>query len=357
MAMKSRIWAVLFVGFFSCFASFSQAANLDGLLDYEKNTVEIFQKFSPKVVSVHRLARVQRAFTKMHIPAGAGSGIIWDKDGHIVTNYHVVRGADDLAVTLDSMTVPARVIGAEPRKDIAILAISSPKALKRLQSFTPFELIRSRDLLVGQKVIAIGNPFGLDHSLTIGVISALGRQVPGAGGVTIREMIQTDASINPGNSGGPLLDSKGRLIGLNTAIYSNSGSSAGIGFAVPADDVERIVPQLIKHGRVVLAGIGIRRVEPNIARRLGVTKGILVLDSLPHSPAAVAGFHGTYRDIDGRIHLGDVIVAVNGHPVPNYDSFYNLLTEVRVGDEVTVTAKRGHKLINHKLKTIDIAGF
>ncbi|STX28726.1 DegP protease [Legionella beliardensis] len=355
--MRNKIWKHVFICFFSLLACNAIAGNLGDLLNYERNTVEIFQKFSPKVVSVHRLARVQHAYTKMRVPAGAGSGIIWDKRGHIVTNYHVVKGADDLAVTIGNVTVPAKVIGAEPRKDIAVLAISSAKALDLLKTYTPFELIHSRDLLVGQKAIAIGNPFGLDHSLTIGVISALGRQVPGAGGVTIREMIQTDASINPGNSGGPLLDSRGRLIGLNTAIYSNSGSSAGIGFAVPSDDVERIVPQLIKNGRVVLAGIGIRRVEPSIAKRFGITKGILILDILPHSPGAAAGLRGTYRDADGRIHLGDIITAVNGHPVPNYDAFYNLLTDIKVGEEITVTVKRGSRYVDHKLKTIDIASY
>ncbi|WP_419420979.1 S1C family serine protease [Legionella sp. D16C41] len=355
--MRNKFWAILIIVFSSFFACTSIASTQEDLLNYEKNSIEIFQKFSPKVVSVHRLARVQRAYTKMHVPAGAGSGIIWDNQGHIVTNYHVIKGADDLAVTIGNITVPAKVIGAEPRKDIAVLSVTSPKTANLLKNITPFEIIHSRDLLVGQKVIAIGNPFGLDHSLTIGVISALGRQVPGAGGVTIREMIQTDASINPGNSGGPLLDSKGRLIGLNTAIFSNTGSSAGIGFAVPSDDVERIVPQIIKNGRVVLAGVGIRRVEPSIAKHLGVKKGILVLDTLPRSPASAAGLRGTYRDVDGRIHRGDIITAVNGHPVPNYDAFYNLLTDVKVGEEINLTVKRGSKTLNHKLKTIDIASF
>ena len=230
---------------------------------------------------------MNHSYERMQIPAGAGSGIIWDAEGHIVTNYHVINGADNLAISIGKLTVPAKVIGAEPRKDIAVLAIKSPKALELLKSYVSFELAHTNELMVGQKTIAIGNPFGLDHSLSVGVISALGRQVPGAGGVTIREMIQTDTSINPGNSGGPLLDSKGRLIGLNTAIYSNSGSSAGVGFAVPADDIARIVPQIIKNGRVVLSGIGIHWVGPNISKRLGIKKGILVGDVLPHTPAAI----------------------------------------------------------------------
>ncbi|KTD48928.1 DegP protease [Legionella rubrilucens] len=338
------------------------ATNLDDLLPSERNTIEVFQRFSPKVVYVHRLANVikptaNHAYQKAHVPAGAGSGFIWDEKGHIVTNYHVVHGADQLSVTIDNRTVPVKVIGSEPRKDIAVLQITSPQVLEKLKGFKPFELSRTGDLLVGQKVIAIGNPFGLDHSLTIGVISALGRQVPGAGGVTIRDMIQTDASINPGNSGGPLLDSKGRLIGMNTAIYSNSGSSAGVGFAVPADDIQRIVPQLIKNGRVVLAGIGIQRVEPSIATRLGIVKGILIADVLPNTPAAKAGLRGTHRDNWGRIQLGDIIVALNGHPVKNYDALYNLLTDIQVGDAVNLTINRHGKQITQKIKTIDIAAY
>lgn len=339
------------------FPSFS-AVSAD-LLPEEKNSVEIFEHYSPKVVYVHRLATVRKksSYAKMQVNAGAGSGIIWDDKGHIVTNYHVIHGADNLAITIGKLTVPVKVVGAEPRKDIAVLAITSPKALQMLKSFTPFKIAHSRDLMVGQKALAIGNPFGLDHTLTIGVISALGRQVPGAGGVTIREMIQTDASINPGNSGGPLLDSKGRLIGLNTVIYSNSGSSAGIGFAVPADEIERIVPQLIKNGRVVLAGIGIERVQPNIASRLGINKGILIADVLPRSPARSVGLHGTHRNRFGRIIPGDIITSVNGHTIDNYDVFYNLLTDIKVGEQVTVTVRREGKNLSYKMKTIDIAGY
>ena len=333
------------------------AVPLDELLPNERNNVEIFQKFSPKVVYVHRLANSDsRSFAASQGKAGAGSGIIWDDKGHIVTNFHVIKGAQNLAISFGKLTVSARVVGAEPRKDIAVLKVSSPKALELLKSYTPFEIIHSRDLLVGQKALAIGNPFGLDHSLTIGVISALGREVPGAGGVTIREMIQTDASVNPGNSGGPLLDSKGRLIGLNTMIFSNTGSSAGVGFAVPADDIERIVPQIIKNGRVVLAGLGIQRIEPGTAAMLGVKKGILIAETLAGTPAFHAGLRGTYRDNRGRISLGDIILALNGHPVNNYDMLYNLLTDIKVNDQVTVTIMRQGKLLNFKMKTIDIAG-
>ncbi|WP_420911415.1 S1C family serine protease [Legionella norrlandica] len=333
--------------------------NLDALLPDERNTVEVFQKASPKVVYVHRLATatIQKRYSlqKAHIPNGAGSGIIWDNKGHVVTNFHVINGADDLAITLGNMTVPAKVIGSEPRKDIAVLEIKSPKALEYLKSFQPFEIVHLSNLIVGQKAIAIGNPFGLDHSLSKGVISALGRQVPGVGGVTIHDMIQTDTPINPGNSGGPLLNSAGQLIGMNTMIYSRSGSSAGIGFAVPAEDIEKIASQIIKHGRVVLSGIGIQRVEPNLAQRLGVKKGILIADVLPGTPAERLKLRGTHRDQWGRIRLGDVIVALNAHPVPNYDALYNLLTEIKVGEEITLSVKRGNKLMDVKMKTIDIA--
>lgn len=330
--------------------------NLDTLLPDERNTIEVFQKTSPKVVYVHRLATVtNRSLQKTQVPDGAGSGIIWDNKGHVVTNFHVINGADDLAITLGSMTVPAKVIGAEPRKDIAVLEIKSPQAINTLKSFQPFEIVPLPDLIVGQKAIAIGNPFGLDHSLSKGVISALGRQVPGIGGVTIHNMIQTDTPINPGNSGGPLLNSAGQLIGLNTMIYSRSGSSAGIGFAVPADDIHRIVTQIISHGRVVLSGIGIQRVEPHIASQLGVKKGILIADVLPNTPAAHAKLQGTYRDSWGHVVRGDIIVAINAHPVADYDNLYHMLSEIRVGEQVTLSIQRGSKQMDVKLKTIDIA--
>ena len=333
-------------------------ANLDQLLPNERNTIEIFQKAAPKVIFVHRLNMiVNSADEHMKIPAGTGSGIVWDDKGHIVTNFHVINGVDKLEVTLGKKRFAAKVIGTEPRKDIAVLALTSPKALELLKSFQPFELAHTRDLMVGQKTIAIGNPFGLDHSLTTGVISALGRQMPGVGGVSIPDMIQTDASINPGNSGGPLLDSAGRLIGLNTLIFSKSGSSSGVGFAVSADEISRIVTQIIKNGRVVLAGIGIKRIEPQVAGLLGVRKGVLISGVIPNTPAARVGLRGTLRDNWHRIILGDIIVALNGHPVANYDELYNLLTEVKVGEMVSLTVLRENKTMTYKMKTIDIAAY
>ena len=355
--MKNRI----LLGFLLIISmtGFVSAAQLDKLLPDERNTVEVFQMASPKVVYVHRMTTVA---THAHepllvVPSGSGSGIIWNDQGFVVTNFHVIKGADKFSVTIGKLTVPAKVVGSEPRKDIAVLRITSRKALAALKSYVPFEIAPTQDLLVGQKVIAIGNPFGFDHSLTTGVISALGRQVPGVGGVTIRDMVQTDASINPGNSGGPLLDSSGRLIGLNTVIYSQSGSSAGVGFAVPANDIVRTVTQIIQNGRVKLAGIGIVPVEPHLAARFGVNQGILVADVLPHTPAFKAGLRPTHRGYLGQIILGDVIVALNGHPVENYDVLYNLLNDVAIGEEVTLAVLRDGMRIYHRIKTIDIAAY
>ncbi|CDZ76391.1 Putative serine protease HtrA [Legionella massiliensis] len=344
-----------FIFLFLAFPGYS--LDINTLLPDEQNTVKVFHEASPKVVYVHRLATVTNlSLEKMQVKDGAGSGIIWNNSGYIVTNYHVINGADKLAITLGKMTVPAKVVGVEPRKDIAVLKIEALEALSLLKQFTPFRIVHLNDLIVGQKAIAIGNPYGLDHSLSKGVISALNRKVPGIGGVTIRNMIQTDTPINPGNSGGPLLNSAGQLIGMNTMIYSPSGSSAGVGFAVPADDIERIVTQIIENGRVVLSGIGIRRIPSAIARQLGIHKGILIADVLPNTPAAQAHLRGTHRDAWGRIVLGDIIVALNGHAVRNYDVLYNMLTEISVGDQVTVTIVRGNKQMDMQMKTIDIAG-
>ncbi len=355
MTKQRNLWFILFFFLYSCNQS-AFSVQLDSLLPDERNTIEVFQNTSAKVVYVHRLATVtNRALQKLHVPDGAGSGIIWDNKGHVVTNFHVIKGADDIAITIGKITVPAKIIGAEPRKDIAVLQIKSPQALSSLKSFTPFKVVHLNDLIVGQKAIAIGNPFGLDHSLSKGVISALDRQVPGVGGVTIHNVIQTDTPINPGNSGGPLLNSAGELIGLNTMIYSSSGSSAGIGFAVPAEDIQRIVTQIIDHGRVVLSGIGIQRVDSKLADRLGVKKGILIGDVLPNTPAYKAKLRGTHRNSWGHIVVGDVIVAVNAHPVENYDTFYHILSEMNVGQEIAVTIQRGNHQRDVKLKTIDIA--
>ncbi len=328
-------------------------------LPEEQNTIQIFQKIAPKVVFIHRLTTVADPFHQslQMKESGSGSGFVWDKQGHVVTNFHVIRGAEKFSVTLNGMTVDAHVIGFEPRKDIAVLKLDSRTALEKLHSFEPMEIAPTHELMVGQKALAIGNPFGFDHSLTVGVISALGRQVPGVGGVTIHDMIQTDASINPGNSGGPLLDSMGRLIGMNTAIFSESGSSAGVGFAVPGNEIEHIVNQIIKNGRVKLAGIGFQPVPPSIAQHFGVTRGILVAEVMPNTSAAKAGLRGTYRDGLGRIVLGDIVIGINGHPVKNYDELYHLLSNIEIGEKVKVTIIRNGETITFDSTTIDIGAY
>jgi S1-C subfamily serine protease len=324
----------------------------DSRTEDERNTISVFQKTAKSCVFVTQRQVVMDYFagTAQDVPAGAGSGFIWDTDGHVVTNYHVVADAERLTVTLfDQQTFPAKLVGVEPRKDIAVLRIDAPKEL-----LTPIDRhIASLHLQVGQKVVAIGNPFGLDQTLTTGIVSALGRQVEGIGGVKIREMIQTDAAINPGNSGGPLLDSTGRLIGMNTMIFSRSGSSAGIGFAVPGQTINRIVPQLIKNGRVEQVGLGIE-IDPQqrIERRLGL-HGLVVIGTVPGSSAEKAGIHGLERTMRG-IQLGDVIVEIDGKPVVSYDDLYATLDGRKPDETVKVKLQRERKTIEVELKLVTL---
>lgn len=318
----------------------------------EQNTIAVFARTAQACVFVTQRQIVMDYWARRahDVPAGSGSGFVWDTDGHVVTNYHVVAEAQKLTVTLqDQRTFVARVVGAEPRKDIAVLKIEVPgNALVPIPRHGP-----RLELDVGQKVIAIGNPFGLDQTLTTGVISALGRQVDGIGGVTIREMVQTDAAINPGNSGGPLLDSTGRLIGMNTMIYSQSGSSAGIGFAVPVTTIERVVPQLIKNGKVEQVGLGIE-IDPQqrLERRLGM-RGVIVLAVTPDSPAKKAGLMGLTQTVAG-LELGDVVVAIDNKPIENYDALYNALDNRRAGETVSVTLVRGRKRVEVTMPLVAI---
>jgi S1-C subfamily serine protease len=303
----------------------------------EKATIELFREASPSVVYITTQVVRRDVFSLnlLEIPQGTGSGIVWDEQGHIVTNFHVIQDADRAQVTLsDNSSSDAKLVGIAPEQDLAVLRIQS--APSRLR---PIPIGTSNDLEVGQKVFAIGNPFGLDHTLTTGVISGLGRQIQSLTGQPIEGAIQTDAAINPGNSGGPLLDSAGRLIGLNTAILSRSGAYAGVGFAVPVDTVNQIVPELIAHGRVVRPGLGVKLAPRQITQQLGIT-GVLVLKVPGGSAAEKAGIRPTTRDANGRIHLGDVIVAVDGQPVTSADDLVKLLQQHEVGDEVTVTVKR-----------------
>ncbi|KAK9040370.1 hypothetical protein V6N11_015534 [Hibiscus sabdariffa] len=281
----------------------------------------------------------QDAFTLdvLEVPQGSGSGFVWDKDGHVVTNYHVIRGASDLKVTFaDQSTYDAKVVGFDQDKDVVVLRVDAPKDKLR-----PLPVGTSADLLVGQKVYAIGNPFGLDHTLTTGVISGLRREISSAAtGRPIQDVIQTDAAINPGNSGGPLLDSSGNLIGINTAIYSPSGASSGVGFSIPVDTVSGIVDQLVKFGKVTRPILGIKFAPDQSVEQLGVS-GVLVLDAPANGPAGKAGLRPTKRDAYGRLILGDIIISVNGKKVTNGTDLYRILDQCKVGDKVTVEVLRG----------------
>jgi len=322
------------------------------LTEDERNTMAIFRAAAPSTVFVTQKRTVVDYFagTSEEVPSGSGSGFIWDDEGHIVTNFHVIQGAQALEVTLqDQQSFEARVVGAEPRKDIAVLKIDAPKALLRAIR-VPAQGYRPE---VGQKTIAIGNPFGLDHTLTRGTLSALGRKMQGVGGVTIRDMIQTDAAINPGNSGGPLLDSAGQLIGMNTMIFSRSGSSAGIGFAVPVSSIARVVPQIIRTGKAEQVGLGIE-IDPSqrLERRAGV-QGVIVLGVSQNSPAEKAGIQGVRQTRRG-IALGDVIVGVDGKKVDNYDDLYNHLDNHKPGDQVPIKIRRGDQVVSATIELIKL---
>ncbi|MGI8981265.1 MAG: S1C family serine protease [Pirellulaceae bacterium] len=307
------------------------------LAEDEKATIRLFQQSSASVVYI-TTTEVGRDFNMnvLEIPHGSGSGFIWDEQGHVVTNYHVVQRSNRFRVTLaDQTTVNAVLIGGDPSKDVAVLQIEMPP-----QGLRPLLIGSSAKLEVGQKVFAIGNPFGLDQTLTTGVISGVGRQIQGQSGRTIDGMIQTDAAINPGNSGGPLLDSRGRLIGVNTAIFSPSGASAGIGFAIPVDTVQRVVPQLLRYGKVIRPGIGASYVPDQVTTQLGL-EGVLVGTIKPGGGAYEAGLIPIRRNDDGDILLGDLIVAVNGKAVDSVDAFLNELENHEVADKIKLTIIRG----------------
>jgi len=300
----------------------------------EQTTIALFEQAAPSVVYI--TTRTQRSdplgLNVFEIPQGAGSGFIWDEQGYIVTNFHVIREASVAEVTLNDHSVKtARYIGADPHRDIAVLWIDAPPAL-----LPPIAVGTSHDLLVGQKVFAIGNPFGLDQTLTTGIVSALGRTIQSATGRKIEGVIQTDAAINPGNSGGPLLDSAGRLIGMNTAIYSTSGASAGIGFAVPVDIINEIVPQLIAHGRVIRPYLGIILASDAHTRRRGF-EGVMVLSVVEGSGAERAGLRGIQRTLDGRRAPGDVITKIDDHEIHDFYDLFDVLEQYEIGDTVTVT--------------------
>jgi S1-C subfamily serine protease len=310
------------------------------LNDSERDIVELFQRSSPSVVFITSLSVRRSAFrfNLMQIPRDSGSGFLWDDAGHVVTNFHVIQGGDAARVTLsDQSTWDAKLVGTAPEKDLAVLKIEAPP--ERLHAIP---VGTASDLQVGQNVFAIGNPFGFDQSLTSGVISALGREIESAARIPIRDLIQTDAAINPGNSGGPLLDSSGRLIGVNTAIYSPSGAYAGIGFAIPVDTVQWVVPDLIQHGRVIRPSLGVQVASQQVARRLGIS-GALILEVNPGGAADRAGLRPTVRNDRGNLVLGDIIIAIEGQPVRAPSDVLLLLEQRDAGDRVKVTIERGGK--------------
>ncbi len=322
------------------------------LMPDERRDIEVFRRAAPSVVYINSIAVRQNplSFDVAKIPQGTGSGFVWDRNGHVVTNFHVAEAGQELSVVLaDRSEWPARVVGVAPDKDLAVLKIDAPT-----EKLTPLPVGDSSDLLVGQRVYAVGNPFGLDNTLTVGVVSALGRELQSPSGRTIRDVIQTDAAINPGNSGGPLIDSHGRLIGVNTAIYSPSGANAGIGFSVPVDTVKRLVPQLIATGRAVQPGIGVSILSDDLARRSEV-EGVVIRSVQPRGPAARAGLEGLRRTARGWA-LGDLIVAVNGRPVKTIDEMAQVFEDAGVGAVVTLTVARDGKERAVELELIDLSG-
>ena len=308
----------------------------------EKATIELFEKSRASVVYITTSQLVRDVWTRnvFSVPRGTGSGFIWDDAGHVVTNFHVIQGASEATVKLaDGRDYQAALVGVSPAHDIAVLKIGVG-----FQRPPAVPVGTSADLKVGQKVFAIGNPFGLDWTLTNGIVSALDRSLPGeSGGVTIEHLIQTDAAINPGNSGGPLLDSAGRLIGINTAIYSPSGASAGIGFAVPVDTVMRVVPQLVRTGRYIRPALGIEADETLNHRLVAATgiAGVFVLRVAPGSAAEKAGLTGVRMTSMG-IEPGDAILAVEGKTVDSLPKLLARLDDLKVGDTVTLTVRRGN---------------
>ncbi len=317
-------------------------ADTVGLQAEEVTNIALFEKLSPSVVNVTNLAVRRDQFTMdvTTIPQGTGSGFVWDKKGTIITNFHVVKGAQDVQVTLSDGSVwKARPIGLEPDKDLAVIAIDAPA-----EQLTPIPIGHSETLKVGQKVLAIGNPFGLDHTLTTGIVSGLDREIKAMTGRPITGVIQTDAAINPGNSGGPLLDSAGRLIGINTAIYSPTGAYAGIGFAVPVDTISRLVPEILKYGKVTKPGLGVQVASSNLATRLDI-EGVLILGVVEGGPAAKLGLRSTARDSYGRLVLGDILLRVGDQRLKTAEDLFRTMDKYKVGDKVTVEYLRDGKTI------------
>jgi S1-C subfamily serine protease len=315
------------------------------LSDAERANIEIFERVSPSVVQVAARSAAN-PLTEEEGGAASGTGFVWDNDGHVVTNNHVVQNANAVAVRFASGEVAqAEIVGVAPNYDVAVLRVRNARQLP-----PPIALGSSTELKVGQSAFAIGNPFGLDQSMTSGIISALKRRLPTSSGREIANVIQTDTAINPGNSGGPLLDSAGRLIGVTTAILSPSGSNAGIGFAIPADIVNRVVPELIRSGRVPTPGIGIVAASEAVSTRLGV-EGVIVVRTAQSSPAEQAGIRGV--DLASG-ELGDVITEADGKPVRRLSDLTDEIEQVGAGHSVRIKLKRGSETRDINVDVVDI---
>jgi 2-alkenal reductase len=317
------------------------------LADFENSTISIFNAAAPSVVYIFTENAESGFFGRREMRQGAGSGFLWDGYGHVVTNFHVIQGAQGIQVRLDTgEAIRATYVGGSPDHDLAVIRLRSTPA-----SIRPIPVGTSSDLAVGQAVFAIGNPFGLTRTLTTGVISALDRRLPTAAGREVVGVIQTDAAINPGNSGGPLIDSAGRLIGVNTAIISGSGSSAGIGFAVPVDVVNQIVPKLITEGKVPRPGIGIIVLDEELAAGLGIL-GVVIDRVVPGSEADRVGLQGI--DYPNRL-LGDIIVAAGNQEVNNIDEFIRVLDNYSIGQSIVLDVRRGDQIRSLEVKIMDIS--
>ena len=314
------------------------------LLESERNSITVFQNVADSIVNVSNIIKIKNVFPmdETEIESGVGSGFVWDKNGHIITNFHVVDGGSSFLIAFKDIKKQyrAKLIGADPIKDIAVLKLE-----ENYLALKPITLGESSSLLVGQKALAIGCPLGLNHTLTTGSISAIDRKIKGYGGISIDGMIQTDASINPGNSGGALLDSQGKLIGINTTLFNASGaqSSAGLGFAIPIDTVKLIVPQLIKFGKVIRPGLGMLFLEDFYALHLGLIDGVMIKYIDPNGPSAKADLQGITRNFWGQYTLGDIIIGIDKTPIKNNDDLFATIEKYKIGDKVKIRYIRDNK--------------
>ncbi len=325
--------------FFSSFLFLSLCTSFISaqLLPTEKETIKVFGKTSKSVAFIKNAGVQWDWFSQSayEVPQGAGSGFIWDNQGHIVTNFHVIYQADKIEVTLENKkTYTAKIVGLSPEYDLAVLKIKAQS-----KDLNPVSKGKYNKLKVGQRTLVIGNPFGLDYSLTTGVISALGRSIKSIGGKTIHDVIQTDAAINPGNSGGPLLDSRGNLIGVTTMIYSPSGAYAGVGFAIPINIVSRVIPQLIKYGEIRRAGLGVFLLPDNLRERLSID-GAMILNIQNGGAAQKAGLNATYREYNGKIHYGDIITEIDGIKIRKNEDLISYLDKKNPQEKIKLKVLR-----------------